>query len=551
MSNEHNRSEELFDTLNKNKKRKKRKLIRTVLILIVLAAVVLLAVVLHLRSRVNERFAHDRADVKTYAVTTGTIRTLVSGSGTLNQVDLEELTVPSGVEITEVLVERDDAITVGDLLATVDMSSVMTALSDLQEELDDLDDEIADAKGDEVSGNINAGIAGRVKQIYAAPGTDVSACMAEHGALAVLSLDGKMAVEIENETLAKGDSVTVRRADGTNITGTVDSAFNGKVVILVTDKGPKVEEAVTVLNQEGAELGSGKLYIHSPLAVTGYAGTVKSVSVKENQHVKSGNNLFKLKNTSFSANYDTLLRQRGELEEELLELLTIYRDGAVLAPMDGIISSVDYSEETTSTPLYSTVPTDDGPTNLVTVYPNISMNITIGIDETDILSLKVGQEAQITVSSVSEDPFTGSVTEISKEANTASGVTIYSAVITLDKAEGMLAGMTADVDVAIEGVENAMIIPVDALHQTSAKRYVYTSYDPETQQYGDMVEVVTGMQNDDYVEILSGLTIGDTVYYTEQQKFFFGFGNFGGGAQAGRTQSGGSMPPSAAKGGKP
>ena len=91
----------------------------------------------------------------------------------------------------------------------------------------------------------------------------------------------------------------------------------------------------------------------------------------------------------------------------------------------------------------------------------------------------------------------------------------------------MLPGMTADVDITIEGVENAKIIPVDALHQTSAIHYVYTGYDVENQEYIGMQEVTIGMQNKDYVEILSGLEIGDSVFYTEKKDSFWGFG-FGG-----------------------
>ena len=110
----------------------------------------------------------------------------------------------------------------------------------------------------------------------------------------------------------------------------------------------------------------------------------------------------------------------------------------------------------------------------------------------------------------------------------------------------MLAGMTASVDVSIEGVENALIIPVDALHQTSATHYVYTTYDEETKQYGGMVEVTTGMQNDNYVEILSGLNQGDVVYYTEQENFFAMIGNMMGmgnmGNMGGRPGNMGGQP---------
>lgn len=540
MSEQAQRGEELFDQLSKNKKKRKRKVVRTILTIIAVITVILVAAVIYLRQQVRERFASAAAEVETYEVATGTINTVVSGSGVLTEVDLEQMTLPEGVEITEVFIEAGDTVEQGDVLASVDMASVMTALSDTQDAIRDLDSDISAAKGDTISSYVTTGISGRVKQIFAQEGDDVSSIMAENGALAMLSLDGYMAVDIEPHLLERDQEVIVIRADGTGVEGTVESAAGGKATILVTDKGPMYDEEVTVQTLEGEPLGGGTLYIHSPLAVTGYAGTISSVSVSENTYVYAYSTIFKLTDTSFSANYDSLLRDRGELEEQLLQLLTIYRDGAVLAPMDGMISSVEYDADAEDT---STYINENGDTNLLTLYPNISMEITISIDETDILALEEGQEAEVVVSSVSEDVRTGSVSEISKVADTSSGVTYYSAVVTVDKAEGMLPGMSAEVDVKIEGAENAMIIPVDALHQTSSTYYVYTSYDQETQQYGGMVEVTIGMQNDNYVEILSGLNIGDTVYYTESQDFGFGFGFGGRGGMGGMSaMPSGGMP---------
>lgn len=571
MSEQQQRGDELFEALSKNKKLRRRKLIRNIVILITVIAVILVTVVGTLRRNVEQRFAAAAAEVQSYAVTTGTIHTTVSGTGVLAEEDLEALSVPDGVEVLEVTVEAGDAVKQGDLLATVDMATVMTALADLQEQMADLDDSIHDAKGETVSSTIKAGISGRVKRIFAEKDMDVSACMAEHGALAVLSLDGYMAADLETRELHKGDAVTVVREDGKTIKGTVDSAVGGKATVLVTDNGPMFDEEVTVTLEDGTEVGKAKLYIHNPLAVTGYAGTIRSVNTRENASVSAYSGLFSLKDTSFSANYDTLLRQRSELEETLLELLTLYRDGALLAPMDGVVSSVEFDAEgetaaaaptagaaayasyyggtaAAATASASTTPVDG--TAVLTLYPDLAMSITISIDETDILALKEGQDAEVEVSSVGEDLFPGTVTAISKVADTSTGVTLYSAEVTLDKAPGMLSGMTASVDVKIEGVENAMIVPVEALHQTRETTFVYTSYDPETKQYGDMKEVTTGMQNDDYAEILSGLEIGDTVYYTEQENIFAAIasmmgmggnmgGNMGGGQRPGGMKRGG------------
>ena len=516
MSVQNDHAEELFQKLSKEKKNHRRKIILTVVITVLVIAAVLVFAVIALRKNVERRFADAAAQVQQYQVETGTIHTVVAGSGVLAEVDLEQISVPAGVKVIKTHVEAGDTVSKGDLLASVDIATVMTALSDIQDQLEDLDDQISDAKTDKVSSYISAGVTGRVKQLFAQKDMDVSVCMAEHGALAVLSLDGYMAADLETDALAAGDKVSVTLEDATVLEGKVESAAGDKATILVTDNGPAFDETVQISTEAGKVLGTAQLYIHNPLAVTGYAGTISYVSVKENSWVDRGSTVVQLKDTALSANYDSLLRDRSDLEEIQMDLLTLYRDSALLAPMDGTISTVEFDEDLEYTFLTET--------DVMSLYPGKEMRIDISIDETDIMALEEGQQAQITVDSVSEDEvFTGSVTGISKVADTSTGVTRYSAEVTLEKAAGMLPGMTADVDIQIEGVENALIIPVDALHRTSAIYYVYTQYDEETRQYGGMKEVTIGMQNDTQVEILSGLQTGDTVYYTEAPQDFMIF----------------------------
>ena len=512
------RDDALFETLGKNKKKKKRKIIITVVTIVLVLAIIAVVGVSFLQRQVREQFASSQGEVLSYEVTTGSISTVVSGSGSLTDVDLESITVPEGVEITEVKVKRNQAITTGDILATVDMASVISAMADLQVQIEELDAQISDAEDDSASTSIYAGVTGRIKAIFGEEDADVAEVMYEHGALALISLDGYMAVDIETDALKVGDSVTVKLSDEDEVTGTVESVVGGKATILVTDNGPEYDEAVTVLNSEGAQLGTGNLYIHSALRVTGYAGTIASVKVDENDKVSDTTKLFTLEDTGYSANYNSLLRERAELEETLLELLTIQRDGAVLAQMDGSVYSVDYS--------------DDAATAVATLSADEKMSVTISVDESDILSLELGQTVTVSVSSVSEDSFEGTLTEINR---TSSESGTYSAVVELEKADGMLSGMTASVSVRIEGVDDAILIPIEALHKTSDGAYVYTSYNEEYQEYGGKVDVVTGLENSTYVEIKSGLNVGDTVYYTEQES---GFGNFGGGRFPGGNSGG-------------
>ncbi len=523
------RGDELFEAMEEEKKRRKKKIVRTSVIIAVVAVIVMVIGVSVLRKRVQNRFDFTMFQVQSAQVTRGTISTVVSGSGTLSAVDVEEISVPKGVEVEEVVIKAGKEVKEGDLLVKVNMTSVSSTLSSVQAEIDEIDDKIADAEGDTVSSSVKAGVSGRIKKIFAEKGDSVADVMAEKGSLALISLDGYMAVDIEADKLSVGDSVKVKRADGSKIDGTVETVSGKTVTILVTDNGPKYNEKVTVLGSDGKEIDSGKLYIHNPLSVTGIAGKISDVKASLNTKVSSSTTVFLLTDTEYRADYESLLRERREKEEELVALLKIRQKGAVTAPFDGLISAVTYSESSALS---------GKEISLLNIYPGKSMSVTIGVDETDILSLKVGQEADITVSSVSEDTFTGKVTEINKTAETYSGMTQYSATITFDKAEGMLSGMSADVDIKIEGVENALIIPVDALKQTSSSSYVYTQYDEKSKEYAGRTEVEVGISNNKFAEIKSGLKEGDTVYYTESNSGGMFGGMFGGNFDGGR---GGNM----------
>ncbi|MDD6158288.1 MAG: HlyD family efflux transporter periplasmic adaptor subunit [bacterium] len=535
--------EELFEKLNAEKKRKRRRTIRVALI-ILLAVVGAVALGMRaLRRQVEENLAASAPQVQSYAASRGSVSTTVSGSGVLESVDERQLTVPYGVELGEIVVSAGDSVKAGDALATVKMSSVMTALSDTRDEIKQLDDSINTAGSDRVSAYVNAGVAGRVKRICAESGMDVVDCMSEYGALCVLSLDGSMVLEVEL-ALPAGESVTVRCGDGKEYEGRVESSVGGKSRVTLTDNGPVWGERATVLSTDGGELGSGTLEIHSPLSVTGYAGTVNAVYARENQKVYAWSTLFTLSDTQSSANYDALIQSRQEAEARQMELIAMMRTGTFTAPFDGTVLSLDYTAESGAAASYTAATPDE--TAVFTLAPDEKVCVTLSVDESDILSLKTGQSAAVSVASVGEDTVEGEVTEISRVAVSSSGVTLYSATVTLPRQEGMLPGMTADVSIRIEGVDNAVLIPVDALHRTSSSAYVYTSYDEATGQYGGMVEVTAGVADDDFVEITSGLKEGDTVYYTEKESFDF-FMMMGSGGNAARM---GEAPQGMAPGGQ-
>ncbi len=513
-------TEALFAIQRGAKRRRHRRRAVIILTAAVLAVALLLTGIILAKNQVTARFGSDSSSsVLSAKVTAGSISSTVSGSGTLTSQDVDEVEILGALEVDEYCVSAGDAVAKGDLLATVTRASLLSAMSDMQTQLDALDGQLAEVSDEEADDTITVSLDGRVMAVYAAENDDVTTVMYEYGALALLSLDGYLALDITWTDAAVGDTATVTLSDGTEVTGTVEQNVSGTATLLVDDGDADYGDTVTVTDSDGTEIGTAALYIHSQLAVTGYVGTVDSVHVSAGDEVDAGDTLFSLSGTSTSASYDALLKQRESLEEALRSLVTIYKEGGVCASSSGTVESIGSLESSDSTGamdgVSSSVSSSVSYITVATVAGDESMEITLSVDESDILSLEVGQEAAVTVESISEEAYAGSVTEISTEASSSSGVTAYSVTVTIDKDENMLSGMSASVVITIEGVENALLIPVDALHQTSSTSYVYTSYDESAGELGDMVEVTTGLSNSSYVEITSGLSEGDTVYYTD------------------------------------
>ena len=88
----------------------------------------------------------------------------------------------------------------------------------------------------------------------------------------------------------------------------------------------------------------------------------------------------------------------------------------------------------------------------------------------------------------------------------------------MDEVGSLLPGMNVDGNIILDQAEDALVIPVDALMRGNK---VYVKDASATEQQGNVpagfksVDVETGLTNDDYVEIASGLSEGDEVYVAE------------------------------------
>ena len=169
---------------NSRKKNRRRKTLSAVLVVLAILIAGAAVGVKLLRQRVTETYGEkSKYEAQKATVTVGSISTTISGSGTLAAQEATEVKVPSSVSLRSLCVEEGDSVEEGDVLAYLDLTSVLTAMNELQTELEALDSDIAEAARETLSTVVKSTVTGRVKAIYCQNGDSVLSAMYEHGAL--------------------------------------------------------------------------------------------------------------------------------------------------------------------------------------------------------------------------------------------------------------------------------------------------------------------------------------------------------------------------------
>jgi HlyD family secretion protein len=168
-------------------------------------------------------------------------------------------------------------------------------------------------------------------------------------------------------------------------------------------------------------------------------------------------------------NLDTLVSPRAEeqilaktaLEKTHLALEQAKRnltDVQIVAPFDGVITAVDI-----------TVGDTGGASTAMTIADISQLHVDVLVDETEIANVAVGQAAQITLDALTGITLTGKVATIAPSGSVSNGVVNYSVRVNLDPTEApLLLDMTADASLVGEKHENVLAVPTKAIHVASA-----------------------------------------------------------------------------------
>jgi HlyD family secretion protein len=177
----------------------------------------------------------------------------------------------------------------------------------------------------------------------------------------------------------------------------------------------------------------------------------------------------------------------------------------IAAPRDGVILQKFVEEGTIVTSGRSSVTQG---TDIVLLGDLSEMVLEVSLDEADVAMVRVGQEAAITVDSLPDDRFHGTITRIDPQAVTQQNVTTVLVTVRVDDADERLRpGMTAGCDFFVGRAEKVLALPSRAVQEHRGEHSVQVRQGEEVVP----VPVEVGLVGDELTEIKSGLSEGQEV----------------------------------------
>jgi HlyD family secretion protein len=230
----------------------------------------------------------------------------------------------------------------------------------------------------------------------------------------------------------------------------------------------------------------------------------------------------------------------------------------IKSPIKGTVISKDYKQGDTLS----------AGKVLCTIYDLSYLQMTMNIDELDIKKIEVGQEVAITADAVEGREFSGIVTKISIQGTTSSGVTSYPVTVRVDETGELLPGMNVDAEIVFQSAKNVLSVPIGAVsrgNRVLVKKGAGAAEAPATAggtppegagaqnapEGYEYADVETGVSDDSYIEIKSGLAEGDEITYVKQAESQNAFAMMPGGMYGGGGSFGGGAPGGGAVGQRP
>lgn len=540
-----------------------------VLVLIIGAAVLAAVFGLWLLKSRSARTSSEGAQgQRTAVVTKGTITSELSSSGVISPKDTYSLTSLVEGEVISADFEEGDQVTEGQILYQIDVSSMeselksaSTSLERAQKKYEKAQEDYNEAVSDYSGNTYKATRTGYIRELNIQAGDQVG----QNTDIASIYNDQIMKIRVpflaqEAAAIGAGNQAVLTLTDTEEqINGVVTAVSNmdevldgGRIVRYVTIEAANPggltssHSAVAEINgmvctAEGSFEAATDLVMKADLPSS---VEVEAMLVHEGDYVTEGTPIFRIASKDAEDLLDNYQDAMAQAEESLESAQSkvdstkeSYDNYTITAPISGQVITKSVKEG-------DTISRNSGSsdTTLAVIYDLSQLTFEMSVDELDVRSVQVGQRVSVTADALEGQTFTGTVTNVSLESVQSNGVTNYPVTVTLDETGDLLPGMNVDGVILLDQTEDALMIPIDSLMRGNR---VYVKDDTVKEAAGSVpagfraVEVETGLTNDDYVEIVSGLAEGEEVYVNESSKstdaFMMGVpgGGMGGGPGSG------------------
>jgi HlyD family secretion protein len=407
----------------------------------------------------------DALGLDAAAVQRGNIQVTVHGTGMLEVDEVRDVYAQATGRVAEVYKEEGDTVQAGELLALLQSETLEDTLRSTSDDLYVKDLELATTRQGRAVTAIRATMAGRVKLLNARKGDDMNTVQKQYGALAVLSTDGRMRVELPAPADWASLEVpqTVKVSIGSQVeSGTLLSADDKLLTVLIQNDTYTPGERAIVRSEAGAEMGNAPLIINKPLLINGVSGKIRSVNVDENDKVRAQDRLFTLEDDAVSLDVEKQLLARDALQRKLDDTRKDIAELEIRSPITGVLAAI-------SPKVGATV--QDG-TQVATVIQTDRAKVRLAVDELDVAAVYPGQNATLKIDAIPGKRYETTVDRVLPVGERANDITSYNVLMYLDARDNMLPYMSLAGDIVVATADNALLVPVAALQTVGDDKYV-------------------------------------------------------------------------------
>lgn len=526
--------------LKRNKKKKFNKMLKRILIV-----VIIVAAFLYLRSKGTNRSTEETFNFDEVVAEVGDVNITVEGDGIVSANSVYNIVPKVTGEILQDNVVLNEYVNKGDLLYVIDSKDINSSLNQASIGVEQSNIAIEQAKTnyDNVVKQINdlriyATADGYIENLRIDNGTFVNSMTQ------VCNIREKNDYEVTLEFLTSAaqsinvgdrasllylDYLTYANGYVTKISDSTDLKKVGSQVTNVTIRmetdGYSIQNARvdgTIYTSSGVNLKSvNEGYVNtisSDVVVSNGTGVVKELYVDDGSYVHRGDLIAVLENDSLNTQLDNaeISIKNAQISKKSaqngLESTSTQLDNyKITSPISGkVVYKNSKKGDVISTYQQST-------SNVMAIIADVSvMKFEMQVDELDISKIKVGQEVIVSVEALDNKEFIGKVANINTMGVNVAGMTNYTVLIEIPETEEIYSGMTVDAKIKIMTREDVLRVPLMAVRKGDC---VYKKVADEEFQDKDTtvpkgyekVKVEIGLNDDEYIEIISGLSSGDIV----------------------------------------